>query len=172
MDQFQLKNGNGNDLLNTLSAYDLVIVGYHTNNASPWKGYKPTAENRSFLKKLSLQNKFVLSLFSNPYVLGSLPEAELANGLIMSYQNNWESNQAAAELKSRNTRPDKWRIRHHQFHSRSDLDTHRRRLGHRSSRLRRPDPGKARHHQRRVPNLVPTTRHPASSRVRSASESN
>ncbi len=97
LDNFKL-NGNANDLLNTLSAYDLVIVGYHTNNASPWKSYKPNAEQRQFLKKLSLQNKFILALFANPYVLGMMPEAELANGLLMSYQNNWESNQAAAEL--------------------------------------------------------------------------
>lgn len=97
VDNFKL-NGNANDLLNTLSAYDLVIVGYHTSNASPWKSYKPNAEQRQFLKKLTLQNKFILTLFANPYVLSMLPEAELANGLVMSYQNNWESNQAAAEL--------------------------------------------------------------------------
>jgi beta-N-acetylhexosaminidase len=97
LDQFLL-NGNANDLLNTLSSYDLVIVGYHTSNANPWKSYNPTADQRQFLKKLSLQNRFILTLFSNPYVLRKLPEAELAHGLIMSYQNNWESNQAAAEL--------------------------------------------------------------------------
>lgn len=87
-----------NELLNKLSAYDLVIVGYHTENGSPWKGYKPTDAERLFVKKLTLQNKFILTIFANPYSLGSLPEAEQADGLIMAYQNNVEANQAAAQL--------------------------------------------------------------------------
>jgi beta-glucosidase-like glycosyl hydrolase/CubicO group peptidase (beta-lactamase class C family) len=90
--------GNQNELLNTLSSYDLVIVGYHIDNKNPWKKYSPSDAQQLFLKKLALQNTFVLSLFANPYVLGMLPEAELADGLIMAYQNNIEANEAAAEL--------------------------------------------------------------------------
>ena len=87
-----------NDLLNQLSIYDLVIVSYHTDNKNPWRSYKPTEEQRKFLKKLDLQNDFILTLFSNPYVLSYLPEAEKAKGLVMAYQNNEEANRGAAQL--------------------------------------------------------------------------
>ena len=97
VDGFKL-DANPNELLNKLSAYDLVIVGYHTDNKNPWRNYKPTEAQRTFIKKLSLQNAFVLSLFANPYVLGEMPEAELANGLIMAYQNNTEANVGVAQL--------------------------------------------------------------------------
>jgi len=89
---------NQNELLNKLSTYNLVIVGFHTDNASPWKSYKPTDAERQFIKKLNLQNKMILTLFANPYSLASFPEAELADGLIMAYQNNIEANQGAAQL--------------------------------------------------------------------------
>lgn len=98
VDGFELDGMKQNDLLNKLSRYDLVIVGYHTDNKNPWKSYKPTEDQRKFLNKLSLQNEFILTLFANPYVLGYLPEAEKAQGLIMGYQNNDEANRGAAQL--------------------------------------------------------------------------
>ena len=94
---FQLGE-DANALLNTLSGYDLVLVAYHTDDTNPWKNYIPTAAEKLFIKKLSLQNTFVLSLFANPYALANFKEAEDANGLIMSYQNNDEANKAAVEL--------------------------------------------------------------------------
>ena len=87
-----------NELLNKLSGFDQVIVGFHTDDTNPWKSYKPSDAEKQFIKKLSLQNTFIVTLFANPYVLGNFEEVELANGLILSYQNNDESNRAAAEL--------------------------------------------------------------------------
>lgn len=94
---FELKE-NANDLLFKLSAFDLVLVAYQTDNANPWKSYKPTLADKSFIKKLSLQNKFVLSIFANPYALQHFEEAELAQGLILGYQSNDEANRAAVEV--------------------------------------------------------------------------
>ena len=87
-----------NTLLNKLSGYDLVIAAYHTDDTSPWKSYKPSEQDKQFIKKLALQNTFILTLFANPYVLGSFTEVEQANGLILSYQNNAEAALAAAEI--------------------------------------------------------------------------
>ncbi len=97
VDAFKVE-GDQNQILNKLSAYDLVIASYHTDNKNPWRSYTPSAADRGFFKKLSLQNNFILTLFSNPYILGKMPEAEQAKGLIMAYQNNDEANRAAAQL--------------------------------------------------------------------------
>ena len=87
-----------NTVLNALSKYDLVIASYHTDDATPWKSYKPSDADKLFLSKLALQNKFILVVFANPYALSNFKEAEAANALIMAYQNNSEGQKAAAQL--------------------------------------------------------------------------
>jgi beta-glucosidase-like glycosyl hydrolase/CubicO group peptidase (beta-lactamase class C family) len=87
-----------NTVLNSLSKYDLVIAAYHTDDATPWKSYKPTDADKAFLSKLALQNKFILVVFANPYALSNFTEAEAANALILAYQNNNEGHKAAAQL--------------------------------------------------------------------------
>lgn len=87
-----------NTVLNALSKYDLVIAAYHTDDATPWKSYKPTDADKQLISKLALQNKFILVVFANPYALSNFKEAEAANALIMAYQNNNEGQKAAAQL--------------------------------------------------------------------------
>lgn len=87
-----------NEVLNALSKYDLVIASFHTDDTSPWKGYKPTDADMALMSKLALQNTFVLVIFANPYALANFKEAEAANALIQAYQNNKEGHLAAAQL--------------------------------------------------------------------------
>lgn len=98
VDLFTYTPGKDNDLLNTLSNYDLVIGGVYTSNASPWKSYKISPEINGFVKRLSRQNKTIITVFANPYSLRTFTEAEKADGLIMAYQNHPDAESIAAQI--------------------------------------------------------------------------
>lgn len=91
-------DGTDNQLLNSLSQYDLVIGGVYTSNASPWKSYKIGADVRNFFKRLAIQNKVILTVFANPYSLRTFPEAERVDGLVMAYQNHPDAESVAAQI--------------------------------------------------------------------------
>ncbi len=86
------------DILEDLSLYDLVIVGVHKSNKSPWKKYNISDETKDFVRRLSLQNQFVLDIFANPYSLSEFKEAELADALVVSYQNSELAQQISAQM--------------------------------------------------------------------------
>lgn len=98
VDHYELTTENGSDILNDLTKYDLVIVGVYTSNTNPWKSYKIADNIRNFTKRLSLQNKFILNVFANPYALETFPEAELSNALMVSYQNHPDAESMAAQI--------------------------------------------------------------------------
>lgn len=87
-----------NQLLNDLSRYDLVVTGLYTSNASPWKSYKMSPEIKRFIKRLTLQNKTIVTLFANAYSLSSFPEATSANALLVAYQNHPDAESVAAQI--------------------------------------------------------------------------
>lgn len=87
-----------NELLNNLSNYDLVIMGIYTSNASPWKSYRIDPDIKQFVRRLTLQNKTIISLFANPYSLRDFPEASTADGLLMAYQNHPDAESIAAQV--------------------------------------------------------------------------
>ncbi len=87
-----------NELLNQLAGYDLVIMGIYTSNASPWKSYKIPADIQRFVRRLTLQNKTIISVFGNPYSLRNFSEAEQADGLLMAYQNHSDAESIAAQV--------------------------------------------------------------------------
>ena len=98
VDLFKLNGKNANDILNQLSVYDHVFVGWYTSNKNPWKSYKVADSDQLFVKKLALQSGFSMCIFANPYSLIEFEEAQLADGLIMAYQNNKESEYAVAQI--------------------------------------------------------------------------
>ncbi len=98
VDHFRLKDNNETELINKLSQYDLVIMGVYTSNANPWKSYKISSSIKTFVKRLSLQNKIILNLFANPYTLRFFDETEYANALLVSYQNDPDAESIAAQI--------------------------------------------------------------------------
>lgn len=98
VDQYSFSGANTENLLNKLASYDIVIMAIYTSNANPWKSYKIAAPIKSFIKRLSYQNKIVLDIFANPYSLGSFKEASLADALIMSYQNHPDAESISAQI--------------------------------------------------------------------------
>ncbi len=95
---FTFKEGKENDILNELSNYDLVIMGIYTSNANPWKSYKIDASIKKFVKRVTLQNKTIVSLFANAYSLGSFIEVTSTDALLIAYQNHPYAESAAAQI--------------------------------------------------------------------------
>ncbi len=87
-----------NNVLYTLSSYDLVIAGFYTSNANPWKSFKPKAQEAAFIQKLTLQGNLIFTLFANPYALNHFPDAADAQTLVVSYQNTPVAAEATAQL--------------------------------------------------------------------------
>ncbi len=98
VDLFTYAPGKDNELLNSLSNYDLVVGGVYTSNASPWKSYKVSSEINSFVSRLVRQNKTIITVFANPYSLRTFTNAERADGLIMAYQNHPDAESIAAQI--------------------------------------------------------------------------
>ncbi|PZD76469.1 glycoside hydrolase family 3 N-terminal domain-containing protein [Mesonia sp. K7] len=77
--------------------YDLVIVGHHTSNDSPWKDYKFTEEELNLLHQISIQNKVVLATFSRPYALLDVQSTTNIKSIVLGYQNSKISQEKVAQ---------------------------------------------------------------------------
>lgn len=98
VEHFQYQAESEEALMAALSEYDLVIFGLYTGGKNPWQSYKIDPKIKRFLRRVSLQNRVVISLFANPYSLIDFPEARNVQALLLSYQNHPLAEQAAAEI--------------------------------------------------------------------------
>jgi len=82
-----------------LADYNLVIVGFHKNNDSPWKGYRFTENERLWLQEISKlrTSNTILALFAKPYALLDLPNYDTVDALVVAYQNSELAQKKAAE---------------------------------------------------------------------------
>ncbi len=69
-----------------LKKYNLVIIGVVNTNIKPQDTFGFTNRARRIIDTLEKTSTIVLDLFSDPYLLSVLPQAQKANALIMSYQ--------------------------------------------------------------------------------------
>lgn len=86
------------DLQNKLSDYDLVILGYHKSNNSPWASYKFSPAELHWIHQIAQENKAILSLFSSPYALNDLRGINELDGILVNYQNHEVAQEKAAQL--------------------------------------------------------------------------
>lgn len=75
-----------------LAQYDLVFVGVHNTNRSPWKKYGINTEHLRLIEELGTKTKVVLTIFGNPYALSFIERPDLIDGIVMAY-NDWYSAQ-------------------------------------------------------------------------------
>uniref|UniRef100_UPI0030DB2FF9 serine hydrolase domain-containing protein n=1 Tax=uncultured Salegentibacter sp. TaxID=259320 RepID=UPI0030DB2FF9 len=87
-----------NDLQKKLKEYDLVILGYHKSNNSPWASYKFSSGELHWINQIAIENKTVLSLFSSPYALRELRGISELEGILVNYQNHPVAQKKAAQL--------------------------------------------------------------------------
>jgi CubicO group peptidase (beta-lactamase class C family) len=83
-----------------LANYNLVIIGFHKNNDSPWKGYKFSKNERFWLEEISRlrTSNTILTLFSKPYTLLDVLNFDTMDGVVVGYQNSKIAQEKAAEV--------------------------------------------------------------------------
>ena len=85
------------DIVNMLEDFDLVIVGYHSSNAHPWKAFKFKNQELVWLHEIARKNKTILSVFASPYSLLDVKSFTNLEGVLVAYQNSKNAQQIAAQ---------------------------------------------------------------------------
>jgi beta-glucosidase-like glycosyl hydrolase/CubicO group peptidase (beta-lactamase class C family) len=85
-------------LLKKLSEYDLIIGGVFDLDQRPNMGFGIKPEMKSFLEKLILSNKTIITWFGNPYGIDRLPILQKADGLLLAYQENDYTEDVSAQI--------------------------------------------------------------------------
>jgi len=75
-------------LLDSLSNYNLVIVGVENLSKWPYKNYGVTEELNEVLGEILENNDVILNWWGSPYGLSKITKFELAKSIIISYQEN------------------------------------------------------------------------------------
>ncbi len=86
------------ELLEKLKAYNLVIIGYHKSNASPWAKYAFSKDEQTWIHEIARNNTTILDVFTRPNALMDLNSSSNIEGIVMSYQNSEASQQKSAEI--------------------------------------------------------------------------
>jgi beta-N-acetylhexosaminidase len=85
-------------VLTQLKNYNLVIVHLNNTNNKPDKDFGLTPRVKAMLGALIKQNKVIVNVSANPYILAKIDSLQLADALIMSYEDNDYSRSYAAQL--------------------------------------------------------------------------
>ena len=93
-----ISGANSSDLQMKLKPYNLVIIGYHTSNAHPWKGFKFKKNDIATIQKISKEKKVILDVFSSPYSLLDFTSFKNIEGLIVSFQNSKIAQEISAQV--------------------------------------------------------------------------
>lgn len=86
------------EMISKLKSYNLVIIGYHKPNSSPWARYKLSKQDITWIHEISRNNLTVLSVFTRPYSLLDLKSTSLMEGIVMGYQNSPEAQEKTAQI--------------------------------------------------------------------------
>lgn len=84
---------------NSISAYNLIIIGHHTNNESPWKSYKYSSDEIATIKELSKlrSSNLIVAEFAKPYALLDV-DITGVNSIVVGYQNSKIAQEKVAEV--------------------------------------------------------------------------
>nr|WP_318345084.1 glycoside hydrolase family 3 N-terminal domain-containing protein [Muricauda sp. D6] len=85
---------------NELANYNLVIIGFHKNNESPWKGYKFSKNELFWMEEISRlrTSNTILALFAKPYALLDVLNFDTMDGVVVAYQNSDLAQAKTAEV--------------------------------------------------------------------------
>jgi len=87
------------EIINQLSAYNLVIVSIHNNTMFPGRNYGINQQTIGLVNELSASNNVILNVFANPYSLSSFGSSLLRNkAIIVSYQDGRDFEEASAQV--------------------------------------------------------------------------
>jgi beta-glucosidase-like glycosyl hydrolase/CubicO group peptidase (beta-lactamase class C family) len=85
-------------VLTQLKKYNLVIVQINNSNNKPDKNFGLTSQAMNMLKSVMKQNKVIVNVSANPYILAKMDSLQFADAVIMSYEENDLSNSYSAQL--------------------------------------------------------------------------
>lgn len=85
-------------ILDTLSNYDIVLAGIYKTDQNPQTDFGISEYLPGFLDKLIASHKTVVTYFGNPYALQKLEALQNAAGLILTYEENDQTEDLAAQL--------------------------------------------------------------------------
>lgn len=85
-------------LLMRLEPYNLVVIGHHKSNTSPWKGYSFTDQEQVWLYEIARRKNVILDVFAKPYCLLDLKTIKNFETIIVSYQNSKISQEKSAQI--------------------------------------------------------------------------
>ncbi|TMM53808.1 beta-N-acetylglucosaminidase [Maribacter algarum] len=94
---------NGKDigtLKKKLKEYNLVIIGLHKSNASPWKAYSFSAKEKTWLQEIAKErsSNVILSVFAKPYALLGVSSFKNIDGVVVAHQNSKLAQEKTAQL--------------------------------------------------------------------------
>jgi beta-glucosidase-like glycosyl hydrolase/CubicO group peptidase (beta-lactamase class C family) len=94
----QIYSNNFTELTKKLQPYNTVVIGLHRSNISPWKGYKFTKEELTWIDEIAETHKVVLDIFVKPYALIDLENLVNIESVIVSYQNSEIAQKKSAQI--------------------------------------------------------------------------
>lgn len=94
----EVKSDNLDQLIQKLKHFNLVIVGFHKSNSSPWKSYKFTNKELVWLEEIARTNEVILNIFSKPYTLDALKSYSNFEGVVVGYQNSATAQKLSAQI--------------------------------------------------------------------------
>ncbi|MBL7892463.1 MAG: serine hydrolase [Bacteroidia bacterium] len=81
-----------------LKAYNLVIIHVNNTNNSPAKNFGFTDQSSKVLREVMQQNKTIVNVSANPYILPRIDSLQNADGIILSYEDNELTQSLSAQL--------------------------------------------------------------------------
>ena len=85
-------------VLSALKDFNLVIININNTNNKPDKDFGLTASVKKMLNTVLRQNKTIVNVAANPYILSKMDSLQFAEGVIMSYEDTEYSASYAAQL--------------------------------------------------------------------------
>lgn len=85
-------------LLEKLKGYDLVILGYHKSNSSPWASYQFSEKELVWLHEIARTHQTILSVFARPYAILDIKSTTNIDGIVLGYQNSEIAQEKAAQV--------------------------------------------------------------------------
>jgi CubicO group peptidase (beta-lactamase class C family) len=94
---------NGKDLYSLtgkLKEYNLIIIGLHRSNDSPWKAYSFSKTEKHWLKEIAKErsSNVLLAVFAKPYSLLGIKSFDNVDGVVVAHQNSKLAQEKTAQL--------------------------------------------------------------------------
>ena len=91
-------DNNLDGLIRKLKQFNLVIIGFHKSNSTPWKSYKFTNKELVWLQEIARTNEVVLNVFSKPYTLDAIKSFLNFESVVVGYQNSRVAQELTAQI--------------------------------------------------------------------------